>query len=346
MEIPILNIYYLLCYAWDRLDEGEKAAAGISDYKQAIDLFTRVLVNGCNHVLKRGLDRDYNAVTELYPGVKGKVNFSLSLNGSLFEQGRAICEFDEFQGNILQNQLLKATLLRISKITTLHPKLHKEVKTLYLRFLQVDDIEIKLPQFSLVKIHRNNSFYDLLLRICQMIIEATTLNEDNGSYIFKDFTRNKKAMAKMFEAFVRNFYKKEQNEYEVSTPKISWSAKGIGDSNVNLLPEMRTDIVLESPSRKIVIDTKYYTETTSEYFGVKTFHSTNLYQIYTYLRNLEDDKGNKLNEVAEGILLYPTVNFDYNESYMIAGHKIRLVTIDLSKDWRQIKETLIQIAML
>ena len=24
MKIPIQNIYYLLCYAWDKLEEGEK----------------------------------------------------------------------------------------------------------------------------------------------------------------------------------------------------------------------------------------------------------------------------------------------------------------------------------
>ena len=29
MKIPILNIYYLLCYAWDRLEEGETISVSI-----------------------------------------------------------------------------------------------------------------------------------------------------------------------------------------------------------------------------------------------------------------------------------------------------------------------------
>jgi len=337
VEIPILNIYYLLCYAWDKLEEAEKVSVGISDYDKAIDLFTKVLINGCNQLFKRGLDRDYVGTTERYPGIKGKINFTLSLNGNHFKQGNAICEFDEFESNILQNQLLKATLLRISKIPILDSKLRKDVKKLYHRFHQVSDIEIRLQEFTLVKIHRNNSFYDLLLRVCKMIIEATSLNENDGSYVFKDFIRNEKAMARMFEAFVRNFYKKEQVEYRVSSPKIQWMAQAIESSNIDLLPEMRTDIVLESNTRKIVMDTKYYTETTAGYFGKKTFHSNNLYQVFTYLRNLEEDRTNDRNSDAEGVLIYPTIDFEYDQSYLIGGHKIRLVTIDLSKKWKEIE---------
>lgn len=336
MQIPILNIYYLLCYAWDKLEEGDKASAGISDYNQIIDLFTRVLLNGCNHLLRIGLDRDYLTLSEQYIGIKGKVNFSASLKNNLFEQGKAVCEFDEFTNNILQNQLLKATLLRISKVKSLDTTLRKEVIKLYSRLDSIDDINIKVNNFTQVKIHRNNSFYDLLLRICRMIFEATSINESDESYVFKDFIRDEKAMARLFEAFIKNYYKKEQNVYSVSSPKIPWMAKAINNSNLDLLPEMRTDIVLESSNRKIVIDTKYYKDITSEYFGVKTFHSNNLYQIFSYLKNLEDDESNGLNRNAEGILLYPTVEYDYDQSYYIGGHNIRIVTVDLSKDWRNI----------
>ncbi|MEQ8303124.1 MAG: hypothetical protein RIB47_07015 [Cyclobacteriaceae bacterium] len=346
MQIPILNIYYLLCYAWDKLDESEKISAGISDYREAIDLFTRVLLNGCNQLFKKGLDRDYNTITKTYSGIKGKINFSASINANAFDQGKAVCEFDEFEYNILQNQLLKGTLLRVSKIKELDRKLHKEAKELYLKFNEVEDIDIRLNQFSKVKIHRNNVFYDLLLRVCKMIVEATSLNENDGSYIFKDFIKDEKAMARLFEAFVRNFYRKEQSEYKVSSPKIAWIAEAIGNSNIDLLPEMRTDIVLESDDRKIVMDTKYYQETTAEFYGVKTFHSNNLYQVYSYVKNLEGDLSDARNLSSEGILLYPTVKEEYDQSYIIGGHKIRLATVNLSKDWREIDYKLKQLIML
>jgi 5-methylcytosine-specific restriction enzyme subunit McrC len=81
-----------------------------SDYSDSINLFSRVLLNGCNHLFKRGRDRNYIEVTEDYRGVKGKIEFHESLNKNLFKLGRSICTFDQFDFDILQNQLLKATL--------------------------------------------------------------------------------------------------------------------------------------------------------------------------------------------------------------------------------------------
>jgi len=54
MKIPILNIYYLLCYAWNQLEESEIVNVNTEDSTTLLDLFARVLVSGTNHILKRG----------------------------------------------------------------------------------------------------------------------------------------------------------------------------------------------------------------------------------------------------------------------------------------------------
>lgn len=333
MEIPILNIYYLLCYAWDKLEERDKVNTGISDYTQVEDLLGRVLNNGCNHLFKRGLDRDYLAKVEEYSGVKGKINFTKSLKDNSFRRGKAVCEFDSFEHNILQNQLIKATVLRLTKIPKLDGRLKKELWNTYWRFTDVDEIEVRISQFNQVRIHRNNSFYDFLLRVCRLIVDFTALNENGNAYVFKDFSRDDRALAALFEAFVRNFYKKSQQEFNVSSTKIDWKAEPLYGSDTSLLPEMRTDITLESPGRKIIIDTKYYTETTSTYHGAERFHSHNLYQVFSYLTNLPD---NEVNRKAEGMLLYPTVKHDYDQTYRLGNNNIRLVTVDLAKSWKEI----------
>lgn len=234
MEIPILNIYYLLCYAWNKLDEGNKVQVESSDYNEAIDLFARVLINGSNRLFKRGLDRSYIEVSEEYPGIKGRIDFSASLNKNLFRQGKAICSFDQFDYNVLQNQIIKATLHRLARVKTLEKKLKTEVWDCYWKFGEVDDIELQLHSFGKVRIHRNNSFYDFLLRICRLIIESTVLDEKDGKFHFKEFLGSDKAMAAMFEAFVRNFYKKEQSEYRVGSPKIHWKAHSLDGSNLRI----------------------------------------------------------------------------------------------------------------
>ena len=57
MNIPIQNIYYLLCYAWNKMQEKDIVDVNTSDYDQLPDLLGKVLINGCNRLLKQGLER-------------------------------------------------------------------------------------------------------------------------------------------------------------------------------------------------------------------------------------------------------------------------------------------------
>lgn len=343
MKIPIQNIYYLLCYAWDKLEEGKKINVSQSDFENAIELYARVLINGCKHLFKRGLERNYNDVSREYVGIKGKIDFNASLNKNLFKQGRAICQFDEFETNILQNQILKATLKRLTKIKSLDKKVKQEIWFYYSKFSYVDEIEIQLALFSKVRIHRNNSFYDFLLKISQLIIESTVLNEAEGNYHFKEFIGSDKAMASLFEAFVRNFYRKEQLMFTVRRENIDWDAIPVGGNSASYLPKMQTDVTLESENRKIILETKYYASALNSRFEGEKFHSGNLYQLYSYLRNIETKLTHLKNIVSEGILLYPAVGYQLNENYILGTHKLSVKTIDLSKSWREIEKQLFAI---
>ncbi|MCW3084050.1 MAG: McrBC 5-methylcytosine restriction system component [Bacteroidetes bacterium] len=343
MKIPIQNIYYLLCYAWNKLDEGERVNVSSSDYENSIELYARVILNGCKHLFKKGLEYNYVNRTYEYTGVKGKIDFKASLTKNLFKQGRAICQFDEYEVDILQNQILKATLKRLLKTNSIDVKLKRELWIYYLKFSRVDDLDVQIFHFSQVRIHRNNQFYGFLLSICQLIIENTALDEDSGTYQFKDFIDNDKKMASLFENFIRNFYRKEQEIYHVRREDISWDAFPIGDSKGSLLPKMQTDITLESQNRKIIIETKFYGSALNTRFDTEKYISSHLYQLYSYLRNLEAKEDHSQNINTEGILLYPTVGYDLNESYWMGTHKITVKTINLMSDWKSIHESLIGI---
>lgn len=343
MKIPVKNIYYLLCYAWNKLDEGQRVFVNTSDYKDAAELLIRVLINGCNHLFKKGLDRDYINVCEEYAGIKGKIDFSRTLNANLLEKGRAFCITDEFEYDILSNQLLKATLKKITKLRSLDSTLKDVVWQAYFRLAGVSDIEPRLSLFSSVRVHRNNSNYDFLLQVCKLILESIVIDETRGKHTFIDFTGNDTTMANLYESFIRNFYRKEQGEFVVDREYISWQAEPTGVHENNYLPRMQTDISLESSIRKIIIETKYYGSTLQTNFKSEKFHSSHLYQLYAYLRNVETKENKPINAQAEGILLYPTVDITLSESYIIGGHKVSVKTVDLSKDWKEIHETLLSI---
>lgn len=112
--IPIQNIFYLLCYAWDRLDQGTLIDVSKIESTELVDLFAMVLVKGIEHLERRGLERDYRFRTEELRGVRGRVENFPSARRFLPRHGRALCTYDELSPNTLPNQVLKATLRRLS----------------------------------------------------------------------------------------------------------------------------------------------------------------------------------------------------------------------------------------
>lgn len=344
MHIPIENIYYLLSYAWNRLEEAETIDVNPSDYNDSINLFARVIVAGSNHLLKRGLDKSYIAIQEDIPGIKGRIMFKDSLNKQLFDQGKANCSFDEFSSNVIHNQILKSTLRKLTRFAELDSDLRTKVWDCYYRFIGVDEIDIQLHHFQKVRIHRNNYGYDFLLKVARLIFENAVLDESSGSYKFVDFTRDERAMAGLFEDFVRSFYSREQSMYKVRREDIKWKADALYGSDLSLLPKMQTDITLESVDHKLIIDTKFYRSTLSSNFNSEKIHSNNLYQIYSYLSNVAKDSKNPNNESCDGMLLYPTTQQGtVEETYQMGSHRIRVATVDLSQDWRTIHERLLEL---
>ena len=109
MKIPILNLYFLLCYAWDKLEESRLVDIEGIDSTELCDLLARVLIGGTSHLLKMGLDRGYVTKDEEVVGVKGRIEFGDSLKKNLFTRARSQCQFDELSYNVLHNQILKST---------------------------------------------------------------------------------------------------------------------------------------------------------------------------------------------------------------------------------------------
>ncbi|HDQ16473.1 MAG TPA: hypothetical protein ENN45_05390, partial [Bacteroidetes bacterium] len=95
MSIPIQNIYYLLCYAWNKLDESDIVDVNSISTTELIDLFGKVLSNGISRLFKQGLDRYYIEHENSIVGVKGKLNLPKTIKENSLQIGRTICSYDE-----------------------------------------------------------------------------------------------------------------------------------------------------------------------------------------------------------------------------------------------------------
>ncbi len=344
MSIPVQNIYYLLSYAWDKLEEADTLSVDIDDYEDMLNLLTRVLINGSHHLLKRGLHADYLAITTVYDGIKGKLSLADSIKQNVLNNGKAICTYDEFKTDTLPNQIIKHTIYKLIRTLGLAKTLKKDLRYILQRFNEISFKPIRLTDFSKVRLNLSNYHYQFVLKICYQILANLRMNEQTGTYEFQDFLRDKN-MAYLFENFLLNFYKKHAPFDKVKRENISWNAETLSDSSVRL-PNMQTDICLESPDRKIIIDAKFYQKALQVHYDKASIRSNNLYQLYAYLKNIIHKEGHPQNKNCEGILIYPTVQDELAEDYLIDGHPVRIATINLNQHWRGVHEDLLEIIKL
>lgn len=342
--IPINNIYYLLCYAWDRLEEKDTLAdAGALDSTELLDLFARVLVKGAGRLIRRGFDRGYLSHEEEIPGVRGKLLVTHTLRRDLLRQGCTACEWDELEYDTLPNRILKTTLRRLYTAKELDSDARASVYDLLRWLAPVSNIQLRAEHFRRVQLHRNNRIYSFLLHICEFIYEHWLPAEQGGDLRFRDFLR--RGLPLLFQNFVRNFYKHELPAgWGVSAPNFRWQFIAPNTDALELVPRMETDVCLRGPGRAIILDTKFYKEalTVGAHETTRRLPPANLYQLFTYLVQRSSEPGW---EQAEGVLLYPRTTRDFAVEFTTHGHRIRALTLDLTQSWRHIHDALLLVAM-
>lgn len=338
-KIPIRNIYWMLCYAWNTLSPSKETVVGSDTFSNIYDLLSRVLVTGIHQLLKRGFAKSYCSQSDDLSHLRGKILLNLSIKQQTMLKRRMICSYDDFTPDISFNQILKYTLSRLARCTDLSEENRRELKKVRPYFSTFSELPPSRKNLSRIRYNQNNKHYRQLISICSLIYNAQIANEQGGKFSFSDFIRDKQ-MAKLYEKFVLQFYRKHLSAdvFHVFSPKITWAISGHESQNdLDYLPDMRTDIVLDNrkDGSRLIIDTKFYPDalTIRNYSDTKKLISANLYQMYAYLGN-DDRKG------AMGILLYPTVDQELNLNYHISEHPLIIRTLNLNQEWADIEKRL------
>ena len=333
-RIPIRNLYYLLCYSWNQLKQGELVDVSRVPTTELVDLFAFVLCEGIQHLVRRGLEQGYEVQDEEIAGVRGRMDVLVSARRFLLAHGRAACSFDELTANTLANQILKSTLHQLARAQDLNAELRKRVQILRRDLRGIDEIAITSQSFRRVQLHGNNRFYRFLLNVCELIHGSWLADQEAGIYRFRDFVRDERAMARVFQNFLFNFIRTEIATWKTTREHIEWRATSARDPCLELLPRMETDISLQRDSRHVIIDAKYYQDTLTQRYDTAKVRSDNLYQLMSYLTNAKRSE----DETLQGMLIYPRVERTLREEYKIQGYGILVATVDLSCDWKDVRD--------
>lgn len=339
--VPIRNIYYLLCYAWEHAEGTALAGVGGLEAERIEDLLAHVLASGVARLLRRGLDRAYVEYEEDLRSPRGRLDVSATLKRNLERASRVVCRYDELSQDVLHNQLLRATMLRLAS-SGVEPTLARKLMAVAERMRGVTTIEPTPALFRRVQLHRNNAHYRFLLHVCELATRWLVPEQHGSGFHFQDFRADEQQMGALFEEFVRNFLRREQTAFRVlGSERIQWFAEPVVPGSELLLPGMQTDISLVSPGRKVVVDTKFYASPLRVgRDGRKKLREEHLYQVFAYLKNLEARGHGAADSV---VLLYAASGERFDHSFRLGRHELRACTLDLDQPWPAIRGDLLSL---
>lgn len=334
--IPIKNLYYMLSYAFQLLNEQGYKNLATEDFKNAGDLCAAILIRGISYQLKRGLGREYISETDTISAIRGKIEITESIKNQSMIRSQMVCTYDEFSVDSPLNRIIKTTVMLLLK-ADITAQRKKDLRKLMVYFADVSLVDVHSINWA-VNYNRNNQTYRLLITICHLVVKGLLQTKSDGSVKMMDFI-DEQRMCRLYEKFILEYYRKHYYpQIKASASQIDWALDdGIG----TMLPTMQSDIMLSCKEKTLIIDAKYYAHTTQVQYDVHTLHSNNLYQIFTYVKN----KATKGGEVS-GMLLYAKTDEEIypNNEYLMSGNKITVRTLDLNCDFEQIAAQLNGIA--
>lgn len=324
--IPVQNIYYMLTYAFQALQEDGFQMLATEEFHNVGELCAAILSRGVSLQLKRGLGKAYIQQTEALSSPHGKINITESVKTRSLMRRQLVCDYDDFTVNSYMNRVIKSTLDLLIR-SNISSGRKKELRKLLVFFDEVDSIEVHHIRWDF-QYDRNNQSYRMLMGICQLVIKGLLQSNTAGGVSLMNFL-DEQRMCRLYEKFILEYYRKEHPELKTSASQISWQLDDCFDS---MLPVMQADIMLTKGTTVLIIDTKYYNHTTQSQYGTHTIHSQNLYQIFTYVKNQDQAYGDQPHAVS-GMLLYARTEepVQPDHSYRMSGNKITVQTLDLNQ---------------
>lgn len=331
--IRIQNIYYMLAYAFQALNENGMKCVETESFENTAELFAEILIRGLRTQIKRGLGQEYVLKTEELSAIRGKIDVSESVKTNSIAKRQLICTYDEFSVNSRLNQIIKSTIMLLLKKISAGRRC--ELRKLLCFMSDVDVIDLHSITWNF-RFDRNNQSYRMMIAVCYLTVKGLLQTQIDGTTKLMDFL-DEQRMSRLYEKFILEYYRREFPQLTVTASQIKWQ---LDDGFDEMLPVMQSDIMLQYKEKTLIIDAKYYSRTTQVQYDKHTLHSNNLYQIFTYVKNKEAEltAKNEPHEVS-GMLLYAKTDEEvYPEhEYQMSGNRIAVRTLDLGEEFSTIK---------
>lgn len=215
------------------------------------EIFISIYIGEASNLIKKGLKSSYISKEDNLNTIKGKLILKEQFNHNLLHKERMYCRYEEYIQNRSENKIIKATLLKLMKVSNSAENI-KQINKILPYFELVTPSTNYEYDFSKITITRDMKDYEFLINWSKVFLKNKSFSTFSGS-------TNSKAllfkMDKLFEAYVAKMIKKYSND--------NWIVK-TQEQQMHLFEEptkkfkIKPDIIIEKENgTKIILDTKW-----------------------------------------------------------------------------------------
>ncbi|MDD5792116.1 MAG: McrC family protein [Erysipelotrichaceae bacterium] len=296
------------------------------DRMNLYEIFINMYLQEVRQLVKRGIKSAYVGQEDNLKFYKGKLLTSQHIKANMVHKERFYVAYDEFHPNRPENKIVKATLIKLQKLTT-SAENSKEIRQLLTAFEMVEPSTNHTKDFSQVTIDRNTKDYEMLMQWSKVFLlnkSFTTFSGENTSraLLFP--------MESVYESYVAQQMKK------VLGP-AGWDVSS-QDKGHYLFMEprrqfaLRPDIVCTRGDRIVIMDTKWKSLINNERanYGIS---QADMYQMYAYSKKYGTSEIWLLYPLNDEMRNHSDIKFESGD-----GTTVRLHFVDLTRIPETIEE--------
>lgn len=301
------------------------------DKMNLYEIFINMYVQEVRQLVKHGIKSDYVQQEDNLRYYKGKLQVSRHIRENIAHGERFYVAYDEFHPNRAENKLVKATLLKLQKLTS-SAENAKEIRQLLTAFEIVEPSVNYEKDFARVRINRNTSDYKNLIQWSRVFLMNKSFTMFSGK------TQSRALlfpMESVYESYVAQSMKKVMcpDGWDVSTQ----------DKGHYLFMEprkqfaLRPDIVLEKDGRIIVMDTKWKKlfDNERKNYGIS---QADMYQMYAYSKKYSASEIWLLYPINDEMREHTPIHFDSGDGTIVNVFFVDVINIE--ENLEQLKKQL------
>lgn len=289
------------------------------DQMNLYEIFINMYLQEARHLIKRGIKSAYITEEDNLRYYKGKLLVGQHMKANMVHAERFYVSYDEFHPNRSENKLIKATLLKLQKLTG-SAENAKEIRQLLTAFELVEASTNYQKDFARVSIDRSTKDYEMLMKWSKVFLmnkSFTTFSGDSTSraLLFP--------MESVYESYVAQQIKKAfcPDGWDVSSQ----------DKGHYLFVEprrqfaLRPDLVLTRDDRVIIMDTKWKRLVDNERanYGIS---QADMYQMYAYSKKYNTSEIWLLYPVNDEMRGHEDIQFDSGD-----GTRVHVFLVDVAE---------------